>query len=245
MTNWYYIFVAFATLFNMSTAYTGRLYIVATPIGNISDISNRALEVLRDVAVIASEDTRETAKILEHFAIKTSQVSYREQNHARIAPFIIETLTSGKNVALVSDSGTPLISDPGYKLVKQAVESNITVEAIPGPSAIISALSISGLPTDKFSFLGFLPRSSGERKNLLQKYGNLDNTLVIYESPFRVYKLLQEILEHLGNRQVCVANDLTKKFEKVTRGTVSEVIALFGNQKLKGEYVVLVGKEGL
>jgi 16S rRNA (cytidine1402-2'-O)-methyltransferase len=221
----------------------GILYIIATPIGNMSDITFRALEVLKEVSLILSEDTRETSKVLQKYEIQKPQVSYRDQNHYKIIPRIIETLDNGESVALVSDSGTPLISDPGFKLVEDVTKRGIEVKSIPGPSAVISALVVSGLPSDKFSFLGFLPKSSGQKEKLLKSYGALDATLVIYESPNRVISLLEKINEVLGDRKVCVANELTKLHEKVLRGKISEVLGAFKDSAPRGEYVVLVAKE--
>lgn len=223
---------------------TGTLYIVSGPIGNMKDITLRALEILQSVDLILSEDTRETFKLLERYAIKASQISYRDQNHTRIFPDILNTLESGKSVALISDSGTPAISDPGFKLTRELRDRNIPVISIPGPSAVIAALSISGLPTDKFVFLGFLPKTQNQRKELLKTYGQLNATLTIYESPFRVTRLLAEIQEVLGNRRVFLAKDLTKMFEDCQQGKVSELLKNPGKIKEKGEYVVLVAKEG-
>ena len=222
----------------------GTLYIVSTPIGNLSDITLRALEVLKSVDVILSEDTRETAKILSKFEITKKQISYRDQNHSLVMPKILDLLNSGMNLALASDSGTPLISDPGYKLVRDCIDKGINVISIPGPSAALSALSISGLPTDKFVFVGFLPKQASQRKKLLEKYGKLDCTLVIYESPYRLSKLLSETLNVLGNRKVCIANELTKIYEKVLRGNVINLMAETENIHIKGEIVFLVAKEG-
>lgn len=222
---------------------TGKLFIVATPIGNLSDITLRAIEVLKEVSYILSEDTRETDKILKKYEITASQLSYRDQNHLQIFPKIVQILDDGANIALVSDSGTPLISDPGYKLVNELIEKGYEVESIPGPSALISALVSSGLPADKFSFVGFLPKSSGQIKKILQTYGKLDSTLIIYESPFRIAKLLNYIKESLGDRRVVLANEITKVHEKFYRGTVSEILNEVQDKKLKGEFVALVAKE--
>ncbi|MFC1700431.1 16S rRNA (cytidine(1402)-2'-O)-methyltransferase [Patescibacteria group bacterium] len=223
---------------------TGRLFVVATPIGNLSDITLRALEVLKNVSYILSEDTRETHKLLEKYEISASQISYRDQNHTKVLPKIIQILNTGSDVALVSDSGTPLISDPGFKLISELLDQGYNVESIPGPSALISALVSSGLPTDKFSFVGFLPRSSGQIVKILTSYGNSDSTLIIYESPFRVEKLLNYIKDTLGDRQVVLAKELTKIHEKFYRGTTSEVLDEIKGKKHKGEFVVLVAKEG-
>ena len=222
----------------------GILYIIATPIGNLADITLRALDTLKNVSLILSEDTRETVKVLSRYSINKPQISYRDQNHNKIVSRILQNLDSGENVALISDSGTPLISDPGFKLVQDAIANNIKVESIPGPSAVISSLVVSGLPTDKFSFLGFLPKSSGQREKIIKAYGQTDSTLVIYESPMRTQKLLTEIYNCLGDRKICVASELTKMYEKVLRGKVSELVKMFGSEKPRGEYVVLVAKEG-
>ncbi len=222
----------------------GNLFIIATPIGNLSDISLRALDILKEVDLILSEDTRETDKILKKYEIEKTQLSYRDQNHEMMLPKVEEFLDNNLNVALISDSGTPLISDPGYKLVRELIRKGFNIVSIPGPSAVISSLVISGFPTDKFSFLGFLPKSSGDRLKILKIYGSLDSTLVIYESPFRIEKLLKEINENLGDRFVCLANEITKIHEKVIRGRVSTVLETVGGKRLKGEFVVLIGKEG-
>lgn len=221
----------------------GILYIIATPIGNMSDITLRALEVLKSVSLILSEDTRETSKVLQRYQIDKQQISYRDQNHGKIIARIVDILESGQDIALVSDSGTPLISDPGYKLVDDVTAKGIEVKSIPGPSALISALVVSGLPTDKFSFLGFLPKSSGQREKLLKSSGCLEATTVIYESPNRLISLLEQALEVLGDRKACVAGELTKMHEKIIRGNLTQILKLLENQSPKGEYVVLIAKE--
>jgi len=222
----------------------GKLYIVAGPIGNMGDISFRALETLKTVDLILSEDTRETDKLLKQYSIQKSQISYRDQIHEQILPRILETVRSGQSVALISDSGTPLISDPGFKLVKGLKDANIEVVPIPGPSAAIAALSASGLPSDKFIFLGFLQKTKNHRITTLKKYGVLDATLTIYESPYRVKRLLLEIFEALGDRKVCLAKDLTKMHENISTDYVSNLIKNADTIKEKGEYVVLIAKEG-
>ena len=218
------------------------LYVVATPIGNLKDITIRAVETLKAVDLILSEDTRETDKILKEFKIEKQQISYRDQNHNKVIDYLINLFDQGKTAVLVSDSGTPLISDPGYKLVRDLRERGIKVESIPGPSAVISALSISGLPTDKFIFLGFLPKSLSKRRELLKKYGETDATLTIYESPYRVRRLLHEIHETLGERKVFIAKDLTKLHEKVFYGNLSKLINNEKEITEKGEYMVLISK---
>ncbi|MBI2414632.1 16S rRNA (cytidine(1402)-2'-O)-methyltransferase [candidate division WWE3 bacterium] len=220
----------------------GALYVVSTPIGNLTDITLRAIEVLKSVDIVLSEDTRETKKVFDKYEIKTHQRSYRDQNHDSIINDIIKMLEEGVNLALVTDSGTPVISDPGFKLVARLLSENFKVISIPGPSAVISALSISGLPSDKFTFIGFLPKSKLHRKEILQQYGKLDSTIIIYESPFRIVHLLEEINTALGNRFVCVARELTKIFEEVLRGRVADLLQR--KIKEKGEFVVLIAKEG-
>ncbi len=226
----------------MNNMEKGKLYIIASPIGNLSDITLRGIETLKEVDMILSEDTRETDKVLKKYEIQKPQLSYRDQNHNYIFPRLVESLENGLSLALISDSGTPLISDPGYKLVRDLIKKGIEIVSIPGPCAAISALVSSGFPTDKFSFLGFLPKSSNERAKLIKQYGNTESTLIIYESPYRVEKLLKEIQESLGERYVCLANEITKIHEKIIRGSVSLVYESIKGKRLKGEYVVLVGK---
>ncbi len=224
--------------------FKGKLYIVSTPIGNLTDITLRALEVLKSVDLILSEDTRETEKVLKQYNFSKPQISYRDQNHTRVIQNIKDMLSDGKTLALVSDSGTPLISDPGFKLVNELSKVGVEIITIPGPSAVIAALSVSGMPTDKFTFIGFLPKSGAHRKKVLKEYGSLDTSIVVYESPFRIVKCLEEILEVLGDRSMFLCNDLTKIYEKVWRGKVSEVLSQVKTTKLKGEFVVIVSKEG-
>jgi len=221
----------------------GKLYIIATPIGNLSDITLRAVETLKGVDLILSEDTRETDKILKKYDIQKSQLSYRDQNHNTMFPKVVDTLVNDLDVALISDSGTPLVSDPGYKLVRDIIKKDFEVVSIPGPCAAISALVSSGFPTDKFSFVGFLPKSSNERSKILKQYGLQESTLILYESPFRIEKLLKEIYETLGDRYVCLANEMTKMHEKYFRGKADAILKDVSGKKLKGEFVVLVAKE--
>jgi len=218
----------------------GKLFIVASPIGNLDDISFRAVNTLKEVDFILSEDTRETQKILNHFSIVKPQISYRDQNHQSVVKRIVDILNDGLNLALLSDRGTPLISDPGYKLVRDLINNGFKVESIPGPSSVISALVVSGLPTDRFIFLGFLPKSDNQRLEMLKKYGNLESTLIIFESPFRIAKLLDEIKKSLGDRDVVVAKELTKLHEEVYRFNLKDLEI----QKIdiRGEFVVLVSK---
>lgn len=201
----------------------GKLYVVATPIGNLDDITYRAVEILKEVIFILSEDTRESKKLLDRYRISTQLVSYRDQNHNKMIGKIKEKLNMGLDLALISDAGTPLISDPGYKLVKDLREDNYDVISIPGASAVTSALSISGLPTDRFVFLGFLPKSDERRKKLIELYKDLDNTIVVYESPKRLLRLLNLMLEVIGDRSVFLAKDISKSREENFFGKISEV----------------------
>lgn len=220
----------------------GKLYIVSTPIGNLGDITYRAIETLKDVAFVLAEDTRESTKLLKRYDIDTQLVSYRDQNHNRMIEKIKEKLDMGLDLALISDNGTPLISDPGFKLVRELRKKCYIIESIPGPSALIAALSISGLPTDKFSFLGFLPKSEKKRIELLNKYIFL-NTTVIYESPKRVFSLLKQIYEVSKEIYVVLAKDLTKKREEVIEGNILEVIEVLNERGYSsdphGEFVVI------
>lgn len=222
----------------------GKLYVVATPIGNLEDVTYRAINVLKSVAFILAEDTRESVKLLNKYGIDTQLVSYRDQNHERMISKVIEKLDMGLDLALISDCGTPLISDPGFKLVRDLRDLGYIVESIPGPSAVIAALSISGLPTDKFSFLGFLPKSDVKRKRLLSEYAELKSTIVLYESPKRVLSLLELFLDVFPRCTVVLAKDLTKMREEVLSGEASELIALLKERDFDnnphGEFVVVV-----
>ena len=217
------------------------LYIVATPIGNLGDISLRALETLRAVDYVASEDTRKTGIMLKHFEISKPQISFYEQNEKKHLPRIIGLLKEGKDVALVSNAGTPGVSDPGFTLVRAALQEDIEISAVPGPSALIMALVLSGLPVHAFTFRGFPPRKSAARKRFMTVDQTSPHTLIFYESPYRLAAFLQDALEVYGDRQAAIANDLTKKFELVTRGSLSELVEQFGGkEKLLGEYTVVI-----
>ncbi len=224
----------------------GNLYIVATPIGNLQDITLRAIEILKKVEYVACEDTRKTGFLLKSLQINTNPflISFFEQNEIKRIPNIINLLENGKDVALVSDSGTPTISDPGYKLVRETIKIGVKVISIPGPSAVISALVSSGLPTDKFLFPGFLPKKSGHRTKLLEnvkKSNELVNaSIIIFESPFRVVKTLEEILKVFGNINASVSRELTKVYEEIVRGSVEDLIKHFSSKKLKGEFVIVL-----
>lgn len=222
----------------------GKLYVVATPIGNLEDITFRAINILKHVAFVLAEDTRESSKLLNRYDINTQLVSYRDQNHERMISKIKEKLDTGLDLALVSDCGTPLISDPGYRLVKELRENEYIVEGIPGPSALTTALSISGLPTDKFSFLGFLPKSDVKRKKLFKDYYDLGSTIVLYESPMRIVRLLNMLNECIGDCNVVLCKDLTKLKEEVLIGNANELLNILSERNFEehphGEFVVLI-----
>ncbi|HYE31450.1 MAG TPA: 16S rRNA (cytidine(1402)-2'-O)-methyltransferase [Methylomirabilota bacterium] len=218
----------------------GTLYLVATPIGNLEDITLRALRTLKECDVIAAEDTRHTGNLLRHFDISRPLISYFKFNEARRSEEIIERLRGGQKVVLVTDAGTPGISDPGERVVRAALEAGCRVEAVPGPCAFVGALTASGLPTAEFHFVGFLGHKTSERKRELTRLSSLDATLVFYESPYRVVKLLEELKEILPNRQVVLARELTKKFEEYLRGSAAELLERFKDRQPKGEFVALV-----
>lgn len=221
----------------------GVLYIVSTPIGNLADITLRAIEILKTADYIVAEDTREAGKLLQLLNLPKKQlISYRDQIHDRSLPGIAKLLENGQNVALVSDRGTPLISDPGFKLVRDLQAQGYKIEAIPGPSAVLAALTISGLPTDRFAFLGFLPRTLGKQKKILSEYAQIPVTLILFESPFRVLKTLGSIKEVFGEVQVAAINELTKMHEKVIHADVSAVIQDLETEKIKGEWVIVIRK---
>lgn len=220
------------------------LFVVATPIGNLEDISFRAVRILSEVDLIAAEDTRHTKILLTKYNINTPLTSYHKFSIKAKTTYIISVLKEGKSIALVSDSGMPGISDPGYELIKAAIDAGIKIEVVPGPTAAISALAISGLPTDRFVFEGFLPKKPGKKKKLLQLLKSEPRTIIIYESPFRLLKTLGDIKEILGERRIAVCRELTKKFEEVVRGTAAEVLERFNNKKVLGELVIVIEGKG-
>jgi 16S rRNA (cytidine1402-2'-O)-methyltransferase len=218
----------------------GMLYIVSTPIGNREDITLRALRILKEVDLIAAEDTRHTLLLLRHFGIQTPLTSYFEGNELKKKEFILSKLKQGDRIALVSDAGTPGISDPGFRLIQTAIENHIPIVPIPGPSAVIAALSVSGLPTDAFLFKGFLPHKSKKKRDLLQQLEEIKETLIFYESPHRLSGTLNDIFELLGNREMVLTRELTKVYEEVLRGKVSEIQTLIRDRKLKGEITLVI-----
>lgn len=219
------------------------LYLVATPIGNLDDITLRALQILRDVDVVASEDTRKTGRLLKHFEIDARQMSFHEHNEHQVRSRIIDLLKRGQKVAVVTNAGTPGIADPGFTLVRDALAADIPISAAPGPTACITALILSGLAVHSFTFRGFPPRKQGPRKRFLLVDANSPHTLIYYESPYRLAAFLTNALEVLGDRRVALANDLTKLHEAMTYGVLSDLIPTVSDKDLKGEFVVVV--EGL
>lgn len=218
----------------------GKLYVCPTPIGNLDDITLRVLKILEEVDLIAAEDTRHTIKLLNHFEIKKPLTSYHEHNKREKGKVLVHKLLNGENIALVSDAGMPGISDPGEDLIKLAIENDIEVIALPGPTASTLALVLSGLPTGKFVFEGFLPSSKKERKEALQSLKNEERTIILYESPYRVKALLEDMLDIFGERDIAVCRELTKKYEEVFRGSIRQSIERFTQNDPKGEFVIIV-----
>ncbi len=218
---------------------SGTLYVVATPIGNLKDITYRAVEILMNADFIICEDTRVTKILLDHYAILKPLVVINAQSETKMIPKVIDRLSSGESCALVSDAGTPCISDPGIRLVNAAIKNEIAVSGIPGPNAALLALSISGIPTDSFVFEGFLPQKKGRQKKL-KELSSEERTIVLYESTYRIKKLLEEIKQYMPERQVLVARELTKKFEETWRGTAETLLENFDKKINKGEFVVIL-----
>jgi len=220
------------------------LYLVATPIGNLNDITLRALTTLREVDVIASEDTRKTGMLLKHFDISKPQIAFHEHNEQRAGEYIEELLKQGKSVAVVTNAGTPGISDPGFTLVRRAIRAQIEVTMIPGPTALVMALVLSGLPVHSFTFRGFAPRKSAARRRFMAIDRDSPHTLIFYESPYRLEAFLKDAFAVYGEREAAIANDLTKMFETILRGTLSALLERMGQSKLQGEYIVVIAGMG-
>jgi len=221
----------------------GSLYLVATPIGNLEDMTLRALRTLKECDVVAAEDTRHTGQLLKHFGISKPLLSYFQFNEAARTEEILERLKRGEKVALVSDAGTPGISDPGERVVRAALAAGLRVESVPGPCALIAALTSSGLPSGEFHFIGFLPHKTGARRRQLEQLKPVSGTIVFYESPYRIIKLLQELAGFFPSRQVVLARELTKKFEEQIRGLPGDLVKQMQLRSIKGEFVVLLGPE--
>ncbi|MGW8285467.1 MAG: 16S rRNA (cytidine(1402)-2'-O)-methyltransferase [Candidatus Deferrimicrobiaceae bacterium] len=221
---------------------TGTLYIVATPLGNLEDITLRAIRILKEASVIACEDTRRTVKILNRYEIRTPLFIFHEYNKVRAGKSILRRLRDGDSVALVSDAGTPAISDPGYELVREAIGSGVPIEVVPGPSALVAALVVSGLPTDHFTFEGFLPTRREKRRKAMQGLAAGTRTMIFYESPQRLAAFLSEAAEIFGDRQACVVRELTKVHEEILRGALSELDAeISGRGTVLGEVTIVIG----
>jgi 16S rRNA (cytidine1402-2'-O)-methyltransferase len=223
---------------------TVQLYLVSTPIGNLGDCSYRAVEVLKAVDIVFAEDTRKAKVLFRRYGIDTPLRPYHDHNKKRITPSIVERLRGGLRAALITNAGTPLISDPGYYLVRRLIDEGISYSAVPGPCAAIQALAVSGLPPDRFTFFGFVPRKRGERSRIVGEAGRNAGTSIFYESPFRLVRTLETIAEVLGDRPVVVARELTKIHEEVLRGTAAELAVRFASSGVKGEIVILIRGTG-
>jgi len=219
---------------------SGTLYIVSTPIGNLADFTFRAVDTLKNVSLIAAEDTRVSGKLLKHYEIVTPMLAYHDHNKEQATPGLLRKLEHGADIALITDAGTPMISDPGFYLVRAAIGQGLVVVPIPGASAMLAALVAAGLPSDRFSFEGFLPRKKG-RQTRLRKLAEDPRTLILYESPHRIERTLRDIAEFMGDRQVVLAREITKKFEEFMRGTVSEIREQLSARSIKGEVVIMIG----
>jgi 16S rRNA (cytidine1402-2'-O)-methyltransferase len=226
-----------------SRAVTGTLFVVSTPIGNLGDMTFRAKEVLQSVDLIACEDTRVTRKLLRHYEIATRTLSYHEHNEAVRTPKLVERLAAGENIALVSDAGTPLVSDPGYRLVSAAREAGMLVRPVPGASALLAALSVAGLPTSSFTFVGFVPRKGGARRKALEALQDAPGTLVLYEAPGRVTKLLTDLEVLLGPRSACILREMTKLHEEHKAETLGQLAEWAQGRRFKGELTIVVSGE--
>ena len=222
---------------------SGIVYLVPTPIGNMSDVSERVREILSLVDIVACEDTRHSGSFLKKLEIKKQLISYHDFNESERAVQLINEVKNGKSIAVITDAGSPGISDPAYRIVKVAIENDLTIIPIPGPTAFVPALTASGLPTDRFFFEGFLSNKSASRKNRLSQLVDLPHTIIFYESPHRINKTIADILEVFGDRQICIAREISKKFEQFIRGSASEVLEIISKKNIKGEIVIIA--EGL
>ena len=220
---------------------SGKLYLVPTPIGNMGDITQRALETLREVDLVACEDTRHSGMLLKRLGLKKKLISYHDFNEARRADQLLAKIREGMSVAVITDAGSPGISDPAYRIVQAAIASDIDIVPLPGATAIIPALTASGLPTDRFFFEGFLPHKSAARKKRLERLKELEHTLVFYESPHRVQKSLGDMLEVFGDRRACLAREISKRYEQFLRGRISDIQNAIGDKSVKGEIVLVIG----
>ena len=221
---------------------SGTLYVVATPIGNLEDVTYRAVRILQEVSLIAAEDTRHSRKLLNHYSINTALISYHEHNEEFRSPQLIAKLQAGESIALISDAGTPCIADPGYRLVSSCRQEGVSVVAVPGPSAVIAALSISGLPTDAFRFVGFLPAKTHGRCQFFEQIKDEQQTIACYEAPHRLLSCLADIIEICGSdRPIAIARELTKRHEELFSGSVSDALEYFAQSSVKGELVLLLG----
>lgn len=225
---------------NTETPCPGTLYIVSTPIGNLEDISIRALRILKETDIIAAESTQHTRGLCKHYDISTRLVSYHQHNHKTRAPELLNRLKNGKNIALVTNAGTPALSDPGALLINMAVDEGINVSPVPGASAALAALAVCGLKVDRFLFMGFLSSRQGKRKKELKELEKETRTIIFYEAPHRILSFLEQINEILGNRYIVIARELTKAFEEIIRGNVKDILKGFDGIKQKGEFTVIV-----
>jgi len=221
----------------------GKLFVVSTPIGNLQDITFRAIETLKTVDLIACEDTRHTKKLLSHYNVNTPTTSYFEYNKIQKGEYLLKLLKEGRDIALVSDSGTPGISDPGFNIIRLAIENQIPVTVIPGPSAIIAGLVLSGMPTDSFVFEGFLSQKPGKRRNELKTLVQEKRTIVLYESPHRILKTLNDVLDIMGDREIAICREVTKVFEEAIRSKVSKAIEHFTKSEPRGEFIIVIKGE--
>ena len=225
----------------MHNIVTGTLYLVSTPIGNLEDITLRALRILKEVDLIAAEDTRQTRRLLTHYEIKTPLTSYFEGNQKTKSEKLIARLKAGESVALVSDAGTPIISDPGYPLLQECIAEALPIVPIPGPSAILAAAAVSGLPLHNFTFEGFLSPKSGKRKRQLTQLADEKRTLILFESPHRLRRFLEDALDVMGERNIVIARELTKRFEEIFRGNISQALEKFQSTEPRGEFTIVIG----